>query len=35
MLRIAYQKIEKLDDRLAKADKQIDWEVFRPIIKNL
>lgn len=35
MLRIAYQKIEKLGDRLAKIDSAIDWEAFRPIIKAM
>jgi IS5 family transposase len=35
MLRIAYQKVAKLGDRLAKADTLIDWEAFRPIIKSL
>jgi len=30
-----YKKLAKLGDRLAKADKQIDWEKFKPIIKDL
>jgi IS5 family transposase len=32
MLRKAYQKIQKLGDRLAKIEPLIDWEAFRPII---
>jgi len=35
MLRIAYSKVEKLSDELAKANKLIDWEAFRPSIKSL
>jgi IS5 family transposase len=30
-----YKKLEKLGDRLAKADKLVDWERFRPIVKDL
>jgi IS5 family transposase len=35
MLREAYRNLEKLGDRLAKPDKRIDWEKFRPIIKGM
>lgn len=35
MLRIAYQNIQKLGDRLAEAEKQVDWERFRPIIQPM
>lgn len=35
MLREAYRNIEKLGDKLAMAEKQIDWERFRPIVEGL
>ncbi len=35
MLRKAYQNVKKNGDRLAEAEKQIEWERFRPIIKPM
>jgi len=35
LLQQEYKKLAKLGDRLAKADKLVDWERFRPIVKNL
>jgi IS5 family transposase len=35
MLRKAYERIQKLGDRLAKIEPLIDWEAFRPIIAGL
>lgn len=35
MLRIAYKKVQKLGDRLARVDALIDWEAFRPIVAGL
>ena len=35
MLRKAYQRIQKLGDKLAKIEPLIDWEAFRPIIAGL
>jgi IS5 family transposase len=35
IFRQAYEKVSRLGDRLAKIDKQIDWERFRPIIKAM
>ena len=35
LLQQEYKKLAKLGDRLAKADKLVDWEQFRPIVKNL
>ena len=35
MLRKAYQRIQKLGDKLAKIEPLIDWEAFRPIITGL
>jgi len=35
ILRRIYRKAARLGDKLAKAEKQIDWERFRPIIKSL
>ena len=35
IFRKAYQKIQKLGDRLAEIDPLIDWEAFRPIIQGL
>jgi len=35
MLRQAYENVKKNGDRLAEAEKQIDWEAFRPIIKPM
>ena len=35
MLRKAYENVEKNGDRLAEAEKQVDWEAFRPIIKPI
>ena len=32
IFRKAYQKIHKLGDKLAEAEKRLDWEAFRPII---
>ena len=32
VLRLAYGKVERLGDRLARVDGFIDWEAFRPII---
>ena len=35
LLRKIYERVGRLGDRLAKIDKQIDWERFRPIIKAM
>ena len=35
MLRKAYERYQKLGDRLAKIEHLIDWEAFRPIIQGL
>ena len=35
MLRKAYERIQKLGDKLAEAENIIDWEAFRPIIAGL
>ena len=35
MLRVAYRNIQKLGDRLAEAEKHIDWERFRPTTRDL
>jgi len=35
LLQNEYRKLEKLGDRLAKADTIIDWERFRPIVRDL
>jgi IS5 family transposase len=35
LFRKAYKKIHKLGDRLAKIEPLIDWEAFRPIIRDL
>ncbi len=35
MLREAYRNIERLGDKLAMAEKQIDWTRFRPIVQGL
>jgi len=35
IFRQAYEKVSRLGDRLAKIDKQIDWERFRPIVKAM
>ncbi len=35
MLREAYRNIEKLGDKLAMAEKQVDWTKFRPIVEGL
>ena len=35
MLRKAYERIQKLGDKLAKIEPLIDWEAFRPIIQPL
>jgi len=35
MLKKAYQRIQKLGDKLAKIEPLIDWEAFRPIIQPL
>ena len=34
MLRKAYQKIQKLGDKLAKIEPLIDWKAFTPIIHS-
>ena len=35
LLRNEYRKLAQLGDKLAKADQQVNWEAFRPIIKGL
>jgi len=35
MLRKAYERIQKLGDKLAEAENIIDWEAFKPIIASL
>ena len=35
LLENEYRKLAKLGDRLAEAEKQVDWEAFRPIIKPI
>jgi IS5 family transposase len=35
ILRQAYQRAARLGDRLAKLDKAVDWEQFRPIIRAM
>jgi IS5 family transposase len=35
LLRRAYKKIAKLGGRLAKADRHINWEKFRPIVSGI
>jgi IS5 family transposase len=35
LLKQEYNKLAKLGDRLAKADKLVNWEAFRPIIRDL
>ena len=35
LLKQEYNKLAKLGDRIAKADKLVDWEAFRPIIRDL
>jgi len=35
ILRMAYERYEKLGDRLAEVEFLIDWEAFRPIIASL
>ena len=35
IFRQAYEKVSRLGDRLAKIDKKIDWDRFRPIIKAM
>jgi len=35
LLRRTYGKVQKLDDRLAKADRYIDWEKLCSIIQGL
>ena len=35
MLREAYRNIERLGDKLAMAENQIDWTKFRPIVQGL
>jgi len=35
IFRKAYQKIHKLGDKLAEAEKRLDWEAFRPIITSI
>ena len=35
LLQQEYNKLAKLGDRLAKADEHVDWERFRPILRDL
>jgi hypothetical protein len=35
LLRRTYEKVQKLGDRLAKADRHIDWEKLRPIVSGM
>jgi len=35
VLRLAYRKVERLGDRLARVEGLIDWEAFRPIVAGL
>jgi IS5 family transposase len=35
LLNQAYEKVARLGDRLAKIDKAVDWESFRPIIRAM
>lgn len=35
ILQQEYRKLDELGDRLAKADQQIDWESFKPLVKDL
>ena len=35
IFRQAYEKVNRKGDRLAKIDKQINWEAFRSIIKAM
>jgi IS5 family transposase len=35
LLRRTYGMVQKLDDRLAKADRHIDWGKFRPIVSGI
>ena len=35
LLRKLYEKTSRNGDRLAEAEKQLDWEAFRPIIKPM
>jgi IS5 family transposase len=35
MLKKAYENVSKNGDKLAEADKLIDWEAFRPIIRPM
>ena len=35
VLRLAYGKVERLGDRLARVDGFIDWEALRPIVAGL
>jgi len=35
MLRKAYENVSKNGDKLAEAEKLIDWEAFRPIIATM
>jgi len=35
LLQNEYRKLAQIGDRLAKADKVIDWEAFRPIVSDL
>ena len=34
ILRQAYEKVGRLGDRLAKINQAVDWEAFRPIIRD-
>jgi hypothetical protein len=35
LLRRLYRRFERLGDRLARVEKLIDWEAFRPIAADL
>ena len=35
LLRRTYGMVQRLDDRLAKADRHIDWGKFRPIVSGI
>jgi len=30
-----YERVERLSDKLAEVEPLIDWEVFRPIIREM
>jgi len=35
LLRRLYGSFERLGDRLARVEKLIDWEAFRPVVQGL